>query len=86
MTMKNILWATEGSKQSENAFVYAKYIAKIFGLHVIPIFLKIIRDNLVNHREIETDLLDQIEGKYEEQFYSIEEDLKRESIVFLERC
>lgn len=88
MTIKNILWTTDGSKQSENAFVYAKYFAKIFnskifGLHVVPIFLKIIRENLVNHKEIETDLLNRISGKYDKQFYSIVEDLKRKSINFL---
>jgi len=87
MTIKNILWVTDGSKQSDNALEYAKYFSKsfnskIFGLHVVPIFLKIIRDNLVNRMEIETNLLNKIEAKYNEKYNSIEEELKRESIDF----
>lgn len=58
MKMKKIVWATDGSQEADRALDYAKYLAgksgaEILGVHVVPMPVQLLFDNL---KESKTDI------------------------------
>ena len=53
MKLKKIIWATDGSQESDTALDYAKYIAgksgaEVIGVHVVPMPVQLLLDNNSN--------------------------------------
>lgn len=84
--MKKILWATDGSKEAEKAYSYAKYLAiksgaSIVGVHVIPRAVQLLYENLNESEHIENWKLS-IEDSAASSFDKVAKDLKKADISF----
>ena len=87
MKIKKIIWATDGSKESERALDYAKYIAgksgaEIVGVHVVPMPIQSLFNNLSDSKaEIRKWRL-RIENNAAKKFDEVKEELQKTGIKF----
>ena len=87
MKLKKIIWATDGSQESERAFNYAKYIAEksgaeIIGVHVVPMPVQLLLDNMSeSNAEIRKWRL-KIENNAVKKFDEAKEGLQKIGIKF----
>jgi nucleotide-binding universal stress UspA family protein len=85
--MKRIIWATDGSKEAERALDYAKYLAmksdaEIIGVHVIPLPVQLLYDNLENSKEhLKNRRLD-LENRVVDRFDEVSTNLKKSGVQF----
>ena len=87
MKLKMIIWATDGSQESERALDYAKYIAgksgaEIVGVHVVPMPIQSLFNNLSDSKaEIRKWRL-RIENNAAKKFDEVKEELQKTGIKF----
>jgi nucleotide-binding universal stress UspA family protein len=87
MKIKKIIWATDGSQESEKALDYAKYIAgksgaEIVGVHVVPMPVQVLFDNMSESKaEIRKWRL-RIENNAAKKFDEVKEELQKTGIKF----
>ncbi len=87
MKIKKIIWATDGSQESERALDYAKYIAgksgaEIVGVHVVPMPVQVLFDNISESKaEIRKWRL-RIENNAAKKFDEVKEELQKTGIKF----
>jgi nucleotide-binding universal stress UspA family protein len=87
MKLKKIIWATDGSQESERALDYAKYIAgksgaEIIGVHVVPMPVQLLLDNM---RESNAEVREwrlKIENNAAKKFEEVNEALQKTGIKF----
>jgi len=85
--MKRIIWATDGSKEAERALDYAKYLAvksdaEIIGVHVIPLPVQLLYDNLEDSKEhLKNRRLD-LENRVVDRFGEVSTNLKKSGVQF----
>ena len=85
--MKRILWATDGSKEAERALNYAEYLATkseaaILGVHVIPLPVQLLYENLEDSKEHLTSRRAVLENAVADRFEEVTEKLKKSGIKF----
>ncbi|GJM15887.1 MAG: universal stress protein [Thermodesulfobacteriota bacterium] len=85
--MKKIVWATDGSEEAERALEYAKYLAlksdsEIIGVHVVPLAVQLLYENLSESKKDVKDWRLQIEKNAAIQFEEISTGLKKAGIKF----
>ena len=85
--MKRILWATDGSKEAERALNYAEYLATkseaaILGVHVIPLPVQLLYENLEDSKEHLTSRRAVLENAVADRFEEVTEKLKKSGIIF----
>ncbi len=85
--MKKILWATDGSKEAERALNYAEYMAtkaeaSILGVHVIPLPVQLLYENLEDSKEHLNSRRAVIENAVADRFEEVTEKLKKSGIKF----
>jgi len=87
MKIERIVWATDGSQESERALDYAKYIAgksgaEIVGVHVVPMPVQLLFNNLSDSKaEIRKWIL-KIENNAAKKFDEVKEELQKTGIKF----
>ena len=87
MKLKNIIWATDGSQEAERALDYAKYIAgksgaEIMGVHVVPMPVQVLLDNISESKaEIRKWRL-KIENNAAKKFEEVKEECQKNGIKF----
>lgn len=85
--MKRIIWATDGSKEADRALDYAKYLAdkseaEIIGVHVIPLPVQLLYDNLEDSKgHLKNRGLD-LEHRVANRFDEVSASLKKSGISF----
>ncbi len=85
--MKKILWATDGSPEAEKSFEYAKYLAikskaEILGVHVVPLPVELLYENLRKANDhIDTWRLN-IENSAADRFEKISKELDKVGVQF----
>lgn len=85
--MKKILWATDGSPEAEKALEFAKYLAiksgaEILGVHVVPMPVQLLYENLRESSDhIEKWRLD-IENSAADRFEKISKELDKAGVQF----
>lgn len=86
MIVGKILWATDGSKESNDALKYAKLFAKTFdaeiiGLHVLkPVDKKIL--NIIGNRLDMKRLIKQESSRWPNKFDATRNELRKEKLKF----
>ena len=85
--MKKIIWATDGSEEAERALEYAKYLAlksdgEIIGVHVVPLAVQLLYENLSESKENVKDWRLQIEKNAALRFEEVSRELKKVGIKF----
>lgn len=85
--MKTIVWATDGSKEADRALHYAEYLAvksgsQIIGVHVIPLPVQLLYENLEDSKEHiknrRINLEDEVANKYDK----VSKKLKKSGVEF----
>jgi len=87
MKLKKIIWATDGSQESDTALDYAKYIAgksgaEVIGVHVVPMPVQLLLDNM---RESNAEIKEwrlKIENNATKKFEEVNEELQKTGINF----
>jgi len=87
MKLKKIIWATDGSQESDTALDYAKYIAgksgaEVIGVHVVPMPVQLLLDNM---RESNAEIREwrlKIESNATKKFEEVNEELQKTGIKF----
>jgi len=87
MKMKKIVWATDGSQDADRALDYAKYLAgksgaEILGVHVVPMPVQLLFDNL---KESKTEIGEwrlKIENNAAKKFDEVSKKLQKTGINF----
>ena len=87
MKIKKIVWATDGSQEAEKALDYSKYIAgksgaEIVGVHVVPMTVQLLYENLSESKAEIKKWRSKIEDNAGKRFDEIKEDLKKSDINF----
>ncbi|TFG77880.1 MAG: universal stress protein [Thermodesulfobacteriales bacterium] len=87
MKLKKIIWATDGSRESETALDYAKYIAgksgaEILGVHVVPMPVQLLFDNISESKEEIKKWRLKIEDNAAKRFDEVKEELQKTGIKF----
>lgn len=85
--MKKILWATDGSKEADRALDYAKYLAiksesQIMGVHVIPLPVQLLYENLEDSKEHLKNRRLNLEDEVANRFEEVSKDLKKSGVEF----
>ncbi len=85
--MKKIIWATDGSKESEEALNYARLFARrfeseIIGVHVIEMPERMIYDYVANPRSDHYEWLEKSEGDYAAKLAKTADELTAEGLNF----
>ncbi len=85
--MKKIIWATDGSEEAEKALKFAKYLAiksgaEIIGVHVVPLPVQLLYEDLAEAKQNIKDWRLQIEKNAALRFDEISKELKKVSIKF----
>jgi len=85
--MKKILWATDGSKEAEKSLEFAKYLAikskaEIIGVHVVPLPVQLLYENLSESKENIKNWRLNIENNAAIRFAEISNELKKVGIKF----
>ncbi len=87
MKIKKILWATDGSKEADNALLNAKYMAEltganIIGAHVIPLPTVMLFESLSGDEVEFKDWMTKVEDDFTKKFAKIEKNLAKSDIKF----
>lgn len=87
MKIKKILWATDGSKEADNALLNAKYVAEltgaeIIGAHVIPMPTVMLFESLSGDEVEFKDWMVKVEDDFTKKFTTVEKDLAKSNIKF----
>ncbi len=87
MKLKKIIWATDGSRESETALDYTKYIAgksgaEILGVHVVPMPVQLLFDNISESKEGIKKWRLKIEDNAAKRFDEVKEELQKTGIKF----
>lgn len=85
--MRKIIWATDGSKEAERALGYAKYLAiksgaEIIGVHVVPLPVQLLYDNLEDSKvHLKNRRLD-LENRVVDTFEEVSKSLQKSGVQF----
>ncbi|MGB2691638.1 MAG: universal stress protein [Thermodesulfobacteriota bacterium] len=85
--MRKIIWATDGSKEAERALGYAKYLAiksgaEIIGVHVVPLPVQLLYDNLEDSKvHLKNRRLD-LESRVVDTFEEVSKSLQKSGVQF----
>ena len=87
MKLKKILWATDGSKEADNALSYAKYLAgltgaEIIGAHVVPLPTVMLFESLSGDEVEFKDWMTKVEDDFTKRYDKAEKDLAKSGIKF----
>lgn len=87
MRIKKLIWATDGSSESERALDYAKYIAEnadaqIVGVHIVPLPVKMLYENMSESKEEVKNWRLKIESAAANRFVEVKEECGKRGIVF----
>jgi nucleotide-binding universal stress UspA family protein len=84
MKIKKILWATDGSKESDSALRYATFLAEKLGAEIVCLFVSEISFPITNLYPIPEDIIIEIaektENKFENKFKRLSKRLKKNGI------
>lgn len=85
--MKKIVWATDGSKEAQKALDYARYLAlksgaEIIGVHVIPLPVQLLYENLDDSKEHIKNRRMNLENRVADTFDEVNTSLKKSKIKF----
>jgi nucleotide-binding universal stress UspA family protein len=85
--MKRILWATDGSKEAERALDYAGYLAaksgaEIIGVHVIPLPVQMLYENLKESKEHLDNSREILENAVADRFEEVSKKFNKSGIKF----
>lgn len=85
--MKRIIWATDGSDEANRALDYTKYLAdksnaEILGVHVIPLPVQLLYENLEDSSGYLNTKRSALESRVITQFEEVSANLKKSGIVF----
>ena len=87
MKIKKILWATDGSKEADDALSYAQYMAgltgaEIIGVHVIPLPTVMLFESLSGDEVEFKGWMTKVENEFAQKFNKIQKRLSKSSIKF----
>jgi len=85
--MKKIIWATDGSEEAERALEYARYLAvksgaEIIGVHVVPLPVQLLYENLSNSKEHINNSIINLENRVADMFDDVASSLKKSGVNF----
>ena len=85
--IRKIVWATDGSKESEDALLYARFFAErfnseIIGVHVIEMPERLLYDYLKDPESEHYGWLKKAEGDYAEKLAAIADELTGQGLSF----
>ena len=85
--MKKIIWATDGSEEAERALEYAKYLAvksgaEIIGVHVVPLPVQLLYENLKDSKEHLKNSIINLENRVADMFDDVASSLKKSGVNF----
>jgi nucleotide-binding universal stress UspA family protein len=84
MNIKKILWASDGSKESDSALRYATFLAEKFGAEILSIFVSEIHFPITSLFPIPEDaimdIVEKTEKRFENRFIRVSKRLKEKGI------
>ncbi|MEK6224572.1 MAG: universal stress protein [Thermodesulfobacteriales bacterium] len=84
MNIKKILWASDGSKESDSALRYATFLAEKFGAEILSIFVSEIYFPVTSLFPIQEDaimdIVEKTEKRFENRFIRVSKRLKEKGI------
>jgi len=84
MNIKKILWASDGSKESDSALRYATFLAEKFGAEILSIFVSEIHFPITSLFPIPEDaimdIVEKTEKRFENRFLRVSKRLKEKGI------
>lgn len=84
MNIRKILWATDGSKESDRALSYAAFFAERMGAEILCLFVSEISFPITNLYPVPEDFIiniaEKIENKFERKFKRISKKLEKNGI------
>ncbi|MEX0999136.1 MAG: universal stress protein [Thermodesulfobacteriota bacterium] len=85
MNIKKILWASDGSKESDSALRYATFLAEKFGAEILSIFVSEIHFPITSlfpvQEDVIMDIVEKTEKRFENRFIRVSKRLKEKGII-----
>ena len=84
MNIKKILWASDGSKESDSALRYATFLAEKFGAEILSIFVSEIHFPITSlfpiPEDVIMDIVEKTEKRFKNRFIRVSKRLKEKGI------
>lgn len=85
--MKKIIWATDGSDEADRALDYAEYVAvksgaQIIGVHVVPLPVQLLYENLDDSEHHINSSRDKLENRVADAFEKVAASLSKSGVKF----